>query len=70
MAIYLRNPENLRPWGHAASLYSSTKQEIIAAGSTVTTQNEGTIVVIPGSECITKLGEVLLLDSVDGWVEI
>jgi hypothetical protein len=70
MAIYLRNPENLRPWGHAASLYASTKQEIIAAGSTVTTVNEGTIVVIPGSDCITKLGEVLLLDPVDGWGEI
>lgn len=70
MAIYLHNPEDLRRWGHPASLYADTKAEIIAVGATVPTENEGTIVVLPGSNCVTALGEVLLINSSGVWAEI
>ena len=68
MAIYLnakpsRDLPNQDAHGGYTSLYADTKAEIAAEDDTVATANAGDVVCVPGSHCITKLGEVLMLDS-------
>ncbi len=75
MAIYLnarpsRDLPNQDAHGGYTSLYADTKAEIEAEDETVSTVNAGDVVCVPGSNCVTKLGEVLLLDSAGAWAEI
>lgn len=53
--------------GYVATLYADTRAEIEAAGKDVKVANIGTIHCMPGSSCITKLGEVLLLSGSGTW---
>lgn len=75
MAIYLnarlsRDLPNQEANGGYTSLYADTKAEIAAEDKTVATVNAGAVVCLAGSHCITKLGEVLMLDSTGAWAEI
>lgn len=56
--------------GGVATLYADTKAEIVAEHEEVPTVNAGTILCLPGSSCITKLGEVLIMDSTGVWAQI
>ena len=56
--------------GGVATLYADTKAEIAAEDEAVATVNAGTILCLPGSSCITKLGEVLIMDSAGVWAGI
>ena len=69
MSFALRNPDELI-YGGAASLYASTKAEVLAEDATITTTNSGVITVIEGSMAITPLGEVCILDDAGAWHEI
>ena len=56
--------------GYVATLFADTKAEILAEDEVVATANAGEVLCLPGSACITKLGEVLLVDSAGAWGEI
>lgn len=56
--------------GYVATLFADTKAEIEAEDEVVATANAGEVLCLPGSGCITKLGEVLLLDSAGEWAVI
>ena len=75
MAIYMRELEHRGipeqdAIGGLASLYADTSAEIAAEDGEVTTVNAGDVLCLPGSSCITKAGEVLLLDSAGVWAEV
>lgn len=75
MGIYLNSwgdqrVSNRETLGTAVSLFATLKAEILAEDDTVATVNEGVVRCLPGSTCITKAGEVLILDSSDAWAEI
>ena len=66
-----RVPENVAgKAAHVATFFADTKAEIAAEDEVVATGNAGDVTCLPGSACITKLGETLLLDSVGEWAEI
>ena len=54
--------------GHRYSLYATLKAEL--TGAALVSDNGGAITCMVGSEAITKLGEVLQLDSDGAWYEI
>ena len=56
--------------GYVATLFADTKAEILAEDEVVATVNAGEVLCLPGSSCITKLGEVLLVDGAGAWGEI
>ena len=56
--------------GYVATLFADTKAEILAEDEVVATANAGDVLCLPGSDCVTKLGEVLLLDGAGEWGEI
>jgi hypothetical protein len=68
--IILKNPENLKAWGHMASLFADTKAEIQAEDEVVNTGNCGVVTCLAGSSCITLAGEVLQLGSNGTWTEM
>lgn len=76
MAIYLNEWNAARSFpqcnvvGGYAQLYADTKAEIAAEDEVVATANSGDVTCLAGSACITKIGEVLLLDSAGSWAEI
>ena len=56
--------------GYVAMLFADTKAEVLAEDEVVATANAGEVLCLPGSSCITKLGEVLIVDSAGVWGEI
>ena len=66
-----RVPENVAgKAAHVATFFADTKAEIAAEDEVVATGNAGDVTCLPGSACITKLGETLLMDSAGAWAEI
>ena len=66
-----RVPENVAgKAAHVATFFADTMAEILAEDEVVATDNAGEVLCLPGSVCITKLGEVLLMDSASAWAEI
>ena len=56
--------------GYVATLFADDKAEMLAEDEVVATDNAGEVLCLPGSACITKLGEVLLVDGAGAWAEI
>ena len=70
MAIYLTSMPDKNIQGNHCGLFADTKAEIAGEDATVATANAGAVLCMPGSTCITPLGEVLILNTAGAWSEL